>query len=130
MGIVRLPLIVDAFFGGLLFSVFCLSWAWRIALNVESLGSIPKMVICLLSIALGDFLWNSLFLPSLKGARLSSLHRMILLYLSLVGATQQASPGDLASWSWQKSWRPNSLESYHSLNVMQACTCTTESPMM
>ncbi len=109
MGVVRLPFILDAFFGGLLFSVFCLSWAWRMAPICGSpLGSIPKIIICLFGIALEVFLWISLFLPLLKGTSICQAGiARFLLYLSLVGATPIAGfPAILIYGPGKKSRKP------------------------
>ncbi len=72
------------------------------------LESILNIIICLLGIALGVFLWISLFLPLLKGVSIwQEGIAQFLLYFSLVGATPIAAfPAILLYGPGKKSRKP------------------------
>ena len=108
MTIILLPFMLAAFFGGLLLSVLVLSMAWRMAPVCNSpFGVTANAIVCFLGIVLGVFLWISVFLPWLKGVSEWDWILLILLDLSLIGATPLAAfPAILLYGAGRKSRKP------------------------
>ena len=108
MLIILLPFMLAAFFGGLFLSVLVLSWAWRMAPVCNSpFGVTANAIVCFLGIVLGVFLWISVFLPWLKGVSEWDWILLILLDLSLIGATPLAAfPAILLYGAGRKSRKP------------------------
>ena len=109
MFIILLPFMLTAFFGGLLFSMLGLSWAWRMAPICNSpLGVTANKIVCFLGIVLGVFLWISLVLPLLNGVNIwQDGIPLLLLYLSLVSATPIAAfPAILLYGPGKRSRKP------------------------
>lgn len=108
MLIILFPFMLAAFFGGLLLSVLVLSWAWRMAPVCNSpFGVTANTIVCFLGIVLGVFLWISVFLPWLKGVSEWDWIPLLLLDLSLIGATPVAAfPAILLYGAGRKSRKP------------------------